>query len=283
MILDACRNVPIYRSSRAAVRGLAPMEAAGGSFIAYSTAPGRTAADGNGSDSPFATALAREIQIPGESIEDVFRNVRREVMHETGGDQIPWDASSLVATFAFAGGAAHPPQQAIGAAAPPRMRQQPAPERPAPREGTTRYGITVALEGLTDTRDRYVASFRISNDTAEDSAVAVAIRDSYTAEFFLTDGAGGSCQMASNGEGWGSLRGYGRQNWDPAGEMAKAGAPLGAGQTTHETVFFNKSRCDTPIGAPERVSVSGNFMVAVHGQPQPFPVSFEGRSIRAAR
>ena len=44
VILDACRNNPLSRGMRSASTGLAKMDAPLGSFIAYSTAPGQTAA-----------------------------------------------------------------------------------------------------------------------------------------------------------------------------------------------------------------------------------------------
>lgn len=101
IILDACRNMPLLRSFRNGRHGLAQMEAPTGTFIAYSTAPGSVAADGGGANSPFSAALLREITQPGESIEVVFRNVRRSVLRETQGLQTPWDSSSLVEPFFF--------------------------------------------------------------------------------------------------------------------------------------------------------------------------------------
>ena len=104
MILDACRNMPLTRSFRNAGSGLAQMDAPNGSFIAYSTAPGSVAADGAGANSPFAAALMTELERPGQSIEGVFRNVRRSVLQATGGEQTPWDSSSLVDPFYFVAG-----------------------------------------------------------------------------------------------------------------------------------------------------------------------------------
>jgi uncharacterized caspase-like protein len=101
IILDACRNMPLARSFRSAAQGLAPMNAPNGSFIAYSTAPGQVARDGTGANSPFASALLRELGQTGQPIETVFRNVRRAVLAETEGEQTPWDASSLVEPFFF--------------------------------------------------------------------------------------------------------------------------------------------------------------------------------------
>lgn len=101
LILDACRNMPLTRSFRNSARGLAPMEAPSGSFIAYSTAPGAVAADGDGENSPFAAALVAEIPRPGQPIEAIFRNVRRSVLEATTGNQTPWDSSSLLDAFYF--------------------------------------------------------------------------------------------------------------------------------------------------------------------------------------
>ena len=103
VILDACRNMPVVRGFRSPTRGLAPMDAPNGSFIAYSTAPGSVAADGLGSNSPFVTALVRNLSRKGESIEAIFRDVRREVVTTTDGTQTPWDSSSLMQPFFFAG------------------------------------------------------------------------------------------------------------------------------------------------------------------------------------
>ena len=103
VILDACRNMPLVRGFRSPTRGLAPMDAPNGSFIAYSTAPGSVAADGLGANSPFVTALVKHIGRKGESIESIFRDVRREVLTATEGTQTPWDSSSLIQPFYFAG------------------------------------------------------------------------------------------------------------------------------------------------------------------------------------
>lgn len=103
VILDACRNNPLSRGMRSATRGLARMDAPNGSYVAYSTAPGQTAADGVGKNSPFATALVAEMVKPGQGIEESFRNVRVNVSKMTNGEQTPWDSSSLMSSFYFAG------------------------------------------------------------------------------------------------------------------------------------------------------------------------------------
>lgn len=103
VILDACRNMPLRRRTRDGSRGLARMDTPNGSFVAYSTSPGNTATDGGGIHSPFAEALAAQMLVPDRPIEVTFREVRRQVVEMTNGDQVPWDASSLLETFSFAG------------------------------------------------------------------------------------------------------------------------------------------------------------------------------------
>ncbi len=102
VILDACRNMPLRRRSRSGARGLARMETPNGSFVAYSTSPGSTAADGGGINSPFAESLSEQMLVPDRPIEVTFREVRREVVELTNGDQVPWNSSSLLDTFTFA-------------------------------------------------------------------------------------------------------------------------------------------------------------------------------------
>jgi carboxyl-terminal processing protease len=101
VVLDACRNNPLARSMRSVTRGLAPINAVQGTFVAYSTAPGSVAADGAGANSPYSKALAKTIVQPGMGIEEAFREVRTQVMAETGNKQVPWDSSSLTAPFYF--------------------------------------------------------------------------------------------------------------------------------------------------------------------------------------
>ena len=101
VILDACRNNPFDDIPEFGESGLAEMKAPTGTFLAYATAPNDVALDGSGDNSPFSAALAREIAIPGRTIEDVFREVRIDVIDQTDGAQTPWDTSSLTVEFAF--------------------------------------------------------------------------------------------------------------------------------------------------------------------------------------
>lgn len=102
VIIDACRNNPFARSWRSGTRGLAPIHAAKGMIIAYSTAPGNLASDGlAGDNSPYMKHLMSQMLIPGLPVEQVFKKVRKGVQNETGGKQMPWESSSLMGDFSF--------------------------------------------------------------------------------------------------------------------------------------------------------------------------------------
>jgi formylglycine-generating enzyme required for sulfatase activity len=101
VVLDACRNNPFARSFRSAARGLGQMDAATGSILAYATAPGMVAADGEGDNGLYTEALLNYIARPGLRIEQVFKSVRRDIVQGTGRAQIPWESSSLTGEFYF--------------------------------------------------------------------------------------------------------------------------------------------------------------------------------------
>jgi len=102
VILDACRNDPFARAFRSATRGLAPMDTpAKGAFIAYATAPGSVAMDGDGRNGLYTKHLLASLKHPDSDIERVFKRVRSGVAEETRNAQLPWDASSLVGDFRF--------------------------------------------------------------------------------------------------------------------------------------------------------------------------------------
>lgn len=103
LILDACRDNPFERkwSRSASGKGLAFMDAPSGSIIAYSTSPGKTAADGSGLNGLYTEALLKYIQKGGLQIEEVFKNVRKEVEQRSSGNQTPWESTSLKGYFFF--------------------------------------------------------------------------------------------------------------------------------------------------------------------------------------
>lgn len=101
VILDACRNNPFARSYRSAARGLALVDAPQGTLVAYATAPGSVAADGDRGQGTYTAALVRHLSTPGLPVESVFKAVRRDVQKATGGAQVPWESSSLTGELVF--------------------------------------------------------------------------------------------------------------------------------------------------------------------------------------
>jgi formylglycine-generating enzyme required for sulfatase activity len=101
LILDACRNNPFRGSSRAGTRGLAAMSAGRGTFIAFATAPGRTASDGSGRNGLFTEHLLSALSVPGLMLEELFGVVRERVDATSKGAQTPWSLSSVVGRYSF--------------------------------------------------------------------------------------------------------------------------------------------------------------------------------------
>ena len=95
VILDACRNNPFERRMRGASRGLAAVDAARGTLVAYATAPGSVAADGDGANGLYTEELLQALREPGLKVEEVFKRVRVNVARRSKGAQTPWESSSL--------------------------------------------------------------------------------------------------------------------------------------------------------------------------------------------
>ncbi|OCW57968.1 hypothetical protein AWJ14_04055 [Hoeflea olei] len=103
--LDACRDNPLARGFRRSLGtsrsnsvgvGLAPISTSGsGLFIAFATAPGDVAADGEGRNSPFTAALLSKLETPGLEIQQVMTRVKIDVQARTQGRQRPWHSSDL--------------------------------------------------------------------------------------------------------------------------------------------------------------------------------------------
>jgi hypothetical protein len=101
VILDACRDNPLPKS-RGMERGLARMDAPGGTFIAYAAAPGQVAHDGlKGTNGVFTGQLIKAIVRRGEPLEQMFKAVIRGVREATNGSQQPWTEASLPGDFYF--------------------------------------------------------------------------------------------------------------------------------------------------------------------------------------
>lgn len=101
VILDACRDNPFLAkmtrlvASRSLSRGLAQVEPSRGTLVAFAAKPGQVALDGEGSNSPFVTALLKHMATPGLEIDRLFRRVRDEVLRTTREKQEPWSNGTL--------------------------------------------------------------------------------------------------------------------------------------------------------------------------------------------
>lgn len=97
IIMDACRNNPFERSWNRSANGngLAMMNAPTGSLIAYATAPGRVASDGESANGLYTSVLLKYMKDPSLNLEQVFKRVRTEVTEKSSGAQVPWETTSL--------------------------------------------------------------------------------------------------------------------------------------------------------------------------------------------
>jgi len=104
VVLDACRNNPLQQSRKNISKGLGVMSvgrAEKGTFIAYATSPGSTAADGTGRNGLYTKHLLRSLETSDSDIDKVFGRVRTGVVQDTGGEQVPWTSSSVIGNFYF--------------------------------------------------------------------------------------------------------------------------------------------------------------------------------------
>lgn len=104
VILDACRNNPLQQSRKTISKGLGVMNvgrAEKGTFIAYATSPGSTAADGTGRNGLYTKHLLRSLETQDSDIDKVFGRVRTGVVQDTNGEQVPWTSSSVIGSFYF--------------------------------------------------------------------------------------------------------------------------------------------------------------------------------------
>lgn len=100
VFLDACRNNPVP-AGEGISDGLAQVEVGENTFVAFATQPGNVTVDGAGENSPFTTALIKNLEIPGLSISDMMIRVRNDTESLTVGRQVPWDQSNLREQFYF--------------------------------------------------------------------------------------------------------------------------------------------------------------------------------------
>ena len=102
VVLDACRDNP-FGGNTSSAKGLAQLDAPPSTFLAYATAPGNVAEDGDekSTNGLYTQYLLQELKRPTAKIEDVFKRVRLNVRKQSNGRQIPWESTSLEDDFFF--------------------------------------------------------------------------------------------------------------------------------------------------------------------------------------
>jgi tetratricopeptide (TPR) repeat protein len=103
VLLDACRDNPfssqmrrtMATASRSIGRGLASIEPESGTLVVYAAKHGETALDGDGGNSPFATAFMKNIQTPGLEVRRMFDFIRDDVLDITNRRQQPFSYGSV--------------------------------------------------------------------------------------------------------------------------------------------------------------------------------------------
>lgn len=206
VILDACRNNPFERSFRKMGGGLAQMDAPKGSFIAYATAPGKTAADGDGRNGLFTQELLKQINEPGLTLESVFKRVRSGVSAKSGDAQIPWDSSSMTGEFYFKPGNAA--QAVIQGTTPARIKSREEIEQDAWESARESNNAGVILEYLKQyPKGRFIGQARVLIATLKAGAEKQPIPQIYPASA-LEDGEAVLWGEAQAGNGRDGYRAY---------------------------------------------------------------------------
>jgi hypothetical protein len=107
LVLDSCRDNPLADQLKRSIgttrsatiqRGLAKIESPDGTIISYSTQAGRTAADGDGRNSPYTTAFLKHIE-ERDDISTVFHHISADVYSTSGGGQVPELSLSFFGEF----------------------------------------------------------------------------------------------------------------------------------------------------------------------------------------
>ena len=157
VILDAARALPFQIEGGGIAPGLGAIEAAPSLLVAFSSAPGTIAADGQGPYGAYAMAIAEMVREPGLDIDTMFARIRLRTNETTQGAQTPWEVSQLQQVVMLVPGQAAPPpagapqgliqapQTAVGA---PVVRRRP-PPRPIQEIGPEdAYAYAVEVDDL---------------------------------------------------------------------------------------------------------------------------------------
>ena len=96
IILDACRDNPFAPAMKRTMavqlvdKGFSDIEPSSGFMVVYAAKHGEVALDGEGVDSPFASALARDVKEPRVEVRKLFDIVRDDVWNTSRHQQQPF-------------------------------------------------------------------------------------------------------------------------------------------------------------------------------------------------
>jgi tetratricopeptide (TPR) repeat protein len=100
LVLDACRDNPFEKNMQRTIalklvdKGFSNIEPGAGFMVVYAAKHGETALDGDGVNSPFAVAVARDIREPWIEVRKLFDIIRDDVWTSTKHRQQPFTYGS---------------------------------------------------------------------------------------------------------------------------------------------------------------------------------------------
>jgi Flp pilus assembly protein TadD len=118
LIIDACRTNP-FHYSRSWGKGLAPVDVALGSYVAFASSPGQTADDNSRERNGLFTKFLLSNMTQQPRVAQLFRTVRETVYEASGHRQTPWIEDQMIGDFELMPGAANPASPAVAAASLP--------------------------------------------------------------------------------------------------------------------------------------------------------------------
>lgn len=101
VILDACRDDPFGKVAKDIAKGLARVDPPASTVVFYATRPGGVAADGEGQNGLFTSALIEVASQERVPVEVMFRRVSKSVYEQSKGEQEPWVEGVIREEFAL--------------------------------------------------------------------------------------------------------------------------------------------------------------------------------------